>query len=441
MTHEVIDLLQKLIRNACVNDGTKDSGHEDRSVSTLLEFFGVEGEIFEPHPGRQSLVYRIKGSDPEAPSLALVPHLDVVPVNPNGWTTNPFGAEIIDGFVFGRGAVDMLNVTSAMAYAARPYIRGKVKPRGDLLFAAVADEEGGGVLGAAPLVADRWDLVKADYLLTEVAYPPLANISEPTIPVSIGEKGAFWSKLTASGTPGHGSAPYHADNALQKMVSALSGIFETPMPVSITPEWVTFVDALSIDDAMKALLTNPDLVDEVIESLAVNDPLFARYVHAVTHLTISPNQLDAGMKANIIADSAKSSVDIRALPGMDRGFVESHLFKAMGSARDEVDIIPVQDMESTISATGNYLWDAIADSVEDLEGHRNLLPTMMNVATDARFWRQKGTVAYGVGLFDDRMTFSEMLALFHGHDEKVSAKSVERTTELYERLLERFNTP
>ena len=157
MTHEVIDLLQKLIRNACVNDGTKDSGHEDRSVSTLLEFFGVEGEIFEPHPGRQSLVYRIKGSDPEAPSLALVPHLDVVPVNPNGWTTNPFGAEIIDGFVFGRGAVDMLNVTSAMAYAARPYIRGKVKPRGDLLFAAVADEEGGGVLGAAPLVADRWE--------------------------------------------------------------------------------------------------------------------------------------------------------------------------------------------------------------------------------------------------------------------------------------------
>ena len=212
------------------------------------------------------------------------------------------------------------------------------------------------------------------------------------------------------------------------------------MPVSITPEWENFVNALSIDDEMKASLTNPDLVDEAIETLAVTDPLFARYIHAVTHLTISPNQLDAGMKANIIAASARSSVDIRALPGMDRSFVESHLFKAMGTARDDVDIVPVQDMESTISTTDNHLWDVIADSVEDLEGHRNLLPTMMNVATDARFWRKKGTIAYGVGLFDERMTFSEMLALFHGHDEKVSAKSVERTTQLYERVLTRFNT-
>ena len=440
MTHEVIDLLRQLIKNACVNDGTRDSGHEHRSVSTLHEFFGVEGQIFEPYSGRQSLVYRIEGSDLDAPSLALVPHLDVVPVDPNGWTTDPFGAEIIDGFIFGRGAVDMLNVTSAMAYAARPYITGEKQPRGDLLFAAVADEEGGGVLGAAPLVADRWDLVQADYLLTEVAYPPLANVSEPTIPVAIGEKGTFFSKLNASGTPGHGSTPYNADNALEKMVSALNGIFETPMPVSITPEWETFVKALSIDDKTKASLTNPDRIDEAIEDLAVIDPLFARYVHAVTHLTISPNQLDAGVKANIIAASAKSSVDIRALPGMDRSFVESHLLKAMGNARDEVDIVPVQDMESTISATGNHLWNAIADSVEDLEGHRNLLPTMMALATDARFWRQRGTVGYGVGLFDDRMTFSEMLSLFHGHDEKVSARSVERTTDLYERVFERFNT-
>ena len=438
MTSQVISLLQTLIQNACVNDGSKESGHEHRSVATLLEFFGVEGEIFEPAPGRQSLIYRITGTDPDAPSLALVPHLDVVPVDPAGWTQKPFAAEILDGFVFGRGAVDMLNVTAAMALAVRPYVIGDLKPRGDLLFVATADEEGGGRYGASALVEQRWDLVHIDYLLTEVAYPPPAAASEPIIPVSIGEKGAFWSILTASGTPGHGSAPYQSDNALRKMVEALHGIFESSTPVSISTEWANFVEALGLDDDVAEALTDADRVDGAIDRLAVTDPLFARYVHAVTHLTVSPNMLDAGMKANIIADGAKAAVDIRSLPGMDRSFVDSYLFKAMGNARDDIDVAPVMDMESNISPVENPLWDAIRNSVEDLEGHRNLLPTLMNVATDARFWRPKGTVAYGVGLFDDRMTFSEMLALFHGHDERVSVESVERTTVLYEKVLHHF---
>ncbi len=441
MSSQVISLLQALIQNTCVNDGTRESGQEHRSVTTLMEFFGVEGEIFEPAPGRQSLIYRISGTEPGAPSLALVPHLDVVPVDPAGWTQEPFAAEIIDGFVFGRGAVDMLNVTAAMALAVRPYVTGELEPRGDLLFVAVADEEAGGRYGASALVEQRWDLVHIDYLLTEVAYPPLSNASEPIIPVSIGEKGAFWSILTASGTPGHGSAPYRSDNALRKMVEALHGIFGSATPVSISPEWANFVSVLALEDDLKEALIDPDRVDEAIDRLAVTDPLFARYVHAVTHLTVSPNMLDAGMKANIIADGATAAVDIRALPGMDRSYVDSYLFKAMGNARDDIDIASVMDMESTISPVENPLWDAIGSSVEDLEGHRNLLPTLMNVGTDARFWRPKGTVAYGVGLFDDRMTFSEMLALFHGHDERVSVESVERTTALYEKVLHYFFSP
>jgi acetylornithine deacetylase/succinyl-diaminopimelate desuccinylase-like protein len=123
---------------------------------------------------------------------------------------------------------------------------------------------------------------------------------------------------------------------------------------------------------------------------------------------------------------------------MNREFVDSHLRKAMGNASDRVEIEPFLDIESTVSETGNPLWEAIGDGVEELEGHRNLVPTLMTVATDGRFFRQKGTVAYGVGLFDDRMTFSEMYTLFHGHDEKVSVESVRRTTALYERVLERF---
>ena len=438
MTHETVPLLQTLIRNECVNDGTPESGHEHRSVATLQEYFGVEGEIFEKREGRQSLIYRVRGSDPDAPSLGLSPHLDVVPVEESGWSHPPFGAEIIDGYVFGRGAVDMLNVTAAMAVAARPYIRGEIEPRGDLLFVALADEEAGGALGAMPLVEERWDHVAVDYMLTEVAYPHVSYASEPAVPVATGEKGAFWSLLKSKGTPGHGSAPFMADNALEKMVTAVHGIFSEPMPVVITHEWREFVASLDLADDMKEALVDPDRVDDALETFAVEDPLFARYAHAVTHLTISPNMLDAGVKANVIASQATANVDIRALPGTDRAFVDSYLYKAMGSARDEIDIEPIQDFEATSSPVDNPLWEAIADTVEDIEGHRRLLPTIMNVATDARFWRKRGTVAYGVGLYDGRMDFSEMLALFHGHDERVSVESVSRTTEMYRQIFERF---
>lgn len=435
-----VELLQHLIRNACVNDGSPGSGHEFRSVETLQEFFGVEGRIFEPSPGRQSLVYRVRGSMEEAPALALVPHLDVVPADPAGWTRDPFRAEIHDGFVYGRGAIDMLNVTSAMAVAALPYIAGERTPRGDLICAFVADEEAGGGLGARALVEDHWDLVGAPYVLTEVAYPPPDKARETVVPVSTGEKGVFWSTLRTAGVPGHGSTPFGSENALEKLVVALGGLFETPSPVMIGDEWVTFVQSLDLDPSLAKDLTDPDRVDLALERLSVDDPRFAAYAHALTHLTISPNRARAGTKTNIIADRATAEVDIRALPGMDREFVDSHLLKAMGAARDDVEIHPEQDLEATMSSPGNPLWEAIGAAVEDIEGHRNLMPVMMTVGTDARFWRVRGSTAYGVGLYDDRMSFSEMLGLFHGHDERVSVESVEKTTRLYERVLHHFTS-
>jgi acetylornithine deacetylase/succinyl-diaminopimelate desuccinylase-like protein len=435
-----VSLLQELIRNQCVNDGSPHSGQEARSVSTLVDFMGAEGEVVEPVPGRQSLVYRVPGFDPEAPSLVLAPHLDVVPVDPAGWSLDPFAAEIDDGFVYGRGAVDMLNVAASMAAAVRPYLTGDRKARGDLVFAAVADEEAGGRLGAMHLVEEHWSLVAADYLLTEIAYPALEVGGRHTVPVAIGEKGAFWSFLEARGIPGHGSIPYGADNAVEKMVSALAGLVSVPSPAAVTQEWLSFVEELGLDTDSVLRLTDIDLLDDEIDRIAADDPTMARYIHAATHLTISPNVISAGTKTNVVADRAHAEVDIRGLPGMDRDFVDAHLRKAMGTASDHIEIVPVMDSEPTVSPVGSTLWDAIGDAVEELDGHRNLAPTMMTAATDARFWRPKGTVCYGVGLFDDRMGFSEMLSLFHGHDERVSAASVERTTLLYERVLERFFT-
>jgi acetylornithine deacetylase/succinyl-diaminopimelate desuccinylase-like protein len=438
MSQEVVELLQTLIRNACVNDGTPGSGQESRSVATIREYLGVDGEIFEPVAGRQSVVYRVEGTDQSAPSLALVPHLDVVPVDPAGWSVDPFSAEEVDGMVYGRGAVDMLNVTAAMTVAAAPYIRGDLAPRGDLVFCAVADEEAGGRLGAMPLVRDRWDLVGSDYLLTEVAYPAFDARDGRAVPVSVGEKGAYWSILETQGSPSHGSAPYGTDNALEKLIAALAGVIESPSPAAITEDWVAFVGNLNLDSDTEKDLIDIDQLDAAIDRLAATDLTLARYIHAATHLTIATNVLSGGTKTNVVAARARAELDIRGVPGMDREFVDSHLRKAMGSGSDQVDITPVMDGESTVSEVGSLLWRVIGDSIERLEGHRNLVPTLMTVATDARFWRSKGTVAYGVGLFDDRMSFAEMLSLFHGHDERVSVESVRRTTDLYVEILERF---
>ena len=151
-TDEATDLLQHLIRNRCVNDGTDDSGHEHRSADllhTYLEGSGADIETYEPTPGRTSLVAKLEGSDPSAPSLTLLGHTDVVPATADDWTRDPFGGELVDGEVWGRGAIDMLNLTATMATGFAHLARSGFRPAGGLTYVAVADEEALGTHGAA----------------------------------------------------------------------------------------------------------------------------------------------------------------------------------------------------------------------------------------------------------------------------------------------------
>src|SRR5690242_14309609 len=141
-------------------------------------------------------------------------HTDVVPVNPDGWSRDPFGAEVVDGFVWGRGAVDMLNLTATQAVAFRRLAASGFRPRGTVSFLAVADEENRGVWGADWLLEHERDAVYADYVLTESGGYQMPTPDGVRLPVLAAEKGTFWSKLRFRGTPGHGSAPYRTDNAL-----------------------------------------------------------------------------------------------------------------------------------------------------------------------------------------------------------------------------------
>src|ERR671913_1261005 len=218
LTGETVELLQTLIRNRCVNEGTPESGFESRNadvLQTYVEGAGVDIERWEPTAGRASFVARIPGSDPTAPSLCLMGHTDVVPVNPDGWTHDPFGGELIDGEVWGRGAIDMLNITSSMAVAFRQLATEGFRPKGTLIYFGVADEEAGGHWGAEYMIDHHWDAVGAAYVLTESGgYSTVSHDGTRHITVNVAEKGIAWRRLRVHGTPGHGSMPYGSDNAL-----------------------------------------------------------------------------------------------------------------------------------------------------------------------------------------------------------------------------------
>lgn len=436
---ETIDLLRTLIRNACVNDGSPTSGHEHRSVATLTEYFGVAGTVFEPVPGRQSMLHRVEGTDPNAPSLLLMGHTDVVPANPSGWSVDPFAADVSDGFIWGRGAIDMLNVTAAMAAVFKPYLLGAIDPPpGDLLYFAVADEEAAGTHGANYVTANFWDQVGADFVLTEIAYPPIDLGGGVRYPVSVGEKGPFWTHIHAAGTPGHGSTPYGADNALEPLVGGLAALFEAPGVVGISEVWRGFVSGLGLPSELAEELLDPERIDGAIDRINASDPRLATYLHACTHLTVSPNVIGGGVKANMIPDTAVAQVDLRAVPGQDRDDVDRFLGKAMGRHADRLRLEPQADFPATESRAAGSLWEAIVDATEDVTGSRAVVPTLMPASTDARFFRRRGSTAYGVGLFDEEVSFPDFLTMFHGNDERVSTESVGLTATLLERVLDRW---
>lgn len=437
---EVAGLLVTLIRNRCVNDGTADSGQEHRSAATIEEYLGMGGRRFEPHPGRVSTLFRVPGTDPSAPALLLLGHTDVVPVSPSGWSVDPFEGVRRDGFVWGRGAVDMLNQTAAMAAVFRRFSRGETPPLpGDLLFLAVADEEAGGRWGAAYLTEHHWDEVGAPYVLTEIGAPMLEGAAGPGLPVTVAEKGPHWRTFRVRGVPGHGSQPYGTRNALVPLAEAVARLAEASSPVVISDEWRAFVAAWEPQPELAADLVDPDHVDDAIERLAETDPGFARWVHACTHLTISPNTLHSGAKMNVVPDDAMAEIDVRMLPGQVTADLDDHFRKVIGPGFEQQ--IEVGEVESTLasgSAPEGPLWEAIGDALQQVAGHRRLLPTLIPVATDARFFRRRGSVAYGMAVFDDRLGFGDLLSMFHGHDERVSERSLGLTADHLMATVRRF---
>jgi acetylornithine deacetylase/succinyl-diaminopimelate desuccinylase-like protein len=432
-TAEATDLLRDLIRNQCVNDGRVESGQETKSVELLgnyLEGAGLDLELYEPQPGRTSLVARIEGSDPQAPSLLLMGHTDVVPVNPDGWSRDPFGAEIVDGFVWGRGAVDMLNETATMALAFRRLADSGFKPRGTLIYLAVADEEALGTWGARWLVENERDAVYADYVLTESGGFQIPTSAGARLPVMVDEKGTYWSKLTVNGTPGHASQPFRTDNAVVTAAEVVRRLHAYRPPTRIHDTWRGFVEGMQYPPEFRDAL----LKDDELRDFAGTLPLgLSRVVYSCTHTTFAPTVIHGGTKTNVIPDQVDIQVDIRTLPGETEEDVHHHLRQALGDLYPTIEI-EGNDDPSTASPIDTPLWDTLATVSGRLVGDSALVPFVMVGGTDNRYFRRAGSVGYGFGLFSRRLTFEDYATMFHGNDERIDQESLALCTTLWEEV-------
>ena len=432
-TGEVTDLLQNLIRNKCVNQGTPESGQEIRNVdllATYLEGTGLDLQRYEPLPGRASLVSRIEGSDPRAPSLCLMGHIDVVPVSPDGWERDPFAAELVDGVVWGRGAVDMLNTTSSMAVAFKQLANQGFRPRGDLIFFAAADEEALGAHGAQWMTENEPDAVRADYCVTEFGGMrfPVETGGGPKLPVMVGEKGTYWCTIRVHGTPGHASMPLRTDNAVVTAAEVVRRLAAYQPKTEIHDVWRSFVDRMEFPDEMKQALLDPDVFQKLTQELPVG---LARMLSACTHTTFAPTIVHGGVKTNVIPDAVDIQVDIRTLPGYSGDDVRAQLKDALGDVFEKVTIIADSNSPSNASPMDTPLWDTLRKVTRALVPESDTVPFLIVGATDARFMRKIGSVAYGYGLLSQRIPFNEFAQMFHGDNERVDQESLKLSTELW----------
>ena len=428
---EVADLLSHLIKNRCVNDGTPDSGFESRSADVLEQYLGGVGldiERFRAREGRDSIVARIEGSDPTAPTLLLMGHTDVVPVNEDGWSRDPFGGTIVDGEVWGRGAVDMLNLTASMAAAFRRLAATGFRPKGTLIYLGVADEENLATWGADHLLQHERDAVIADYVITESGGFQIPSATGPKLPVIVGEKGSYWCAITVRGTPGHASQPFRTDNALVTAAEIVRRLAEYRPPTMIHDTWRDFVTGVFPDEIARPL-TDEATLWEFCEQLPIG---LGRQAHACTHTTVAPTIIHGGTKTNVIPDEVVIDVDIRTLPGQRGDDIRRMIEDAIGDLMSMVDVRSSDDNESTASPRDTPLWDSLGRVAGSLVAGSSLVPFLTVGATDARFYRRLGSTAYGFGLFSQRVTFEDYAAMFHGNDERVDIDSLDLSAQMFE---------
>ncbi|HUT80579.1 MAG TPA: M20/M25/M40 family metallo-hydrolase [Candidatus Bathyarchaeia archaeon] len=427
---ETIELLQELIRNECVNP----PGSELKSIKTIESFLkrkGIDCEIFESAPNRGNLIARIKGTGTGSNLLFGPSHVDVVPIDkPEDWSVPPFSGDIKDGFVWGRGTLDMLFIVAAQVQAFSVLKKENFKPKGDLILVIVSDEEMGSKVGIEWLLERFPDKLKTSYAVSELGG---IHLSENNVGFFVGEKGASWLRMSFLGTPQHGSMPYKCDSAIIKASAAVQKLVKYNTPV-ITKYMKSSLRGFGYSAFIRFLITRKILLPMFLKLINKKDQGLAKSIHSLTRMTISPNVLTGGLKANIIAAKSHIDLDIRTLPNQDFDYIMKHLRKALGKKLFKEATIELIKEEGSITSFGNSslfnseLTLAIEKAVNKIYPGSLFIPMLLPAATDLRFLREHNVQCCGFSLFDLESTFKDISANAHGINERISLKTIEQTT-------------
>ena len=339
---QTVDLLARLVRLGCVNDLTADSGGEERAADLLEDFFAglpVSIERITPHPGRTSLVVTVEGADPRSPGtpLTLLGHTDVVPVDTAKWTRDPFGAQIEDGVMWGRGTVDMLHLTAAMAVVTREVARRAQDgnpPARSLVFVAAADEEARGGLGVPWIGEHRADALPWDAALSEMGGAHIrGRRGGDCVVVVVGEKGAAQRRLHIRGDAGHGSVPLGRTSAVERLAQVSAALSAARWPTATDEVWAGFVRAFEFDATTETSLINGTYEGDYSEFEDL-----AAFAHAISHVTVAQTVAHSGGPINVMPSHATLELDIRTLPGVNDDDVDAAIAAALGDLAEHVTI-------------------------------------------------------------------------------------------------------
>src|SRR5947209_3081425 len=410
---EVTELLQELIRV----DTTNPPGNETAAAELLrdyLEDSGAECELYARVPERANLVARLSGRG-DGPSLLFLSHTDVVLADAAGWSADPFGGELRDGEVWGRGALDMKGQVAASAVAMATLAREGFEPAGDLVFAATADEEVGAGFGAQWLCEAHPDAVRCDYLINEGSGERLELGGRPFYICSVAEKMSAPFRLRVRGRSGHASMPGIADNALVKAAPLITALGEYEPERKLTPEVVALLEAVTGE--------SPASPGEALERARDIGQTFGELVEPLLSMTLSPTMVSASQKRNVIPALCDVTVDSRLLPGMSPVEQQEIVRNVLGEGDYELEVLEAHG--GTRSPLDTPLWDAVASWIEETEPGARPAPMCVAGFTDSHWFREAfGTVAYG--FFPARAMEIEVAArLIHSADERVPVEDLE----------------
>jgi len=433
---EVITYMRNLLRL----DTRNPPGNETLAAEYLrgiLEQEGIACEIVGPGPDRGSIVARLKG-DGSAPPLLLMSHTDVVAVEPEKWTHDPFAAEITDGFIYGRGALDMKHMVTMELMTMLLLKRVGVPLKRDVIFMAAADEEVGGHNGAGWVAQNRPELIQAEYALNEGGGIAFEINGRRYYTVQTAEKGAARFRLRATGKPGHGSMP-HDENAILKLAEVIGRLRNHQPPAHFSASFRGFVTGIAsaqppeVAQMILAILASEDTADAAIDALPV-DNLQKLELRAMAHNTIAPTLLQAGSQINVIPSEAEVSLDARILPGWTTEMFLEEIRTIFGEDIDVEFIDPDLALEADPASP---LFDLIKDVVREHDPEATVIPTLIVGGTDAQRVAGLGIKVYG---FAPEMFISGLndWDRIHGHDERINIRSLQWGTHVLYDVVARF---